>query len=833
MTDFSFKSADGIFSALKTSKNGLSAEEAVRRLKLYGPNEIEGKEKIAPVLIFLSKFTNPILLMLLVAAAVSGFLDSPVNAVIIVVMVVASVFVDFLNTYKSNKAAEELKEKVNITATVLRSGNAEEIKIQKVVPGDIVELSAGDLVPADAVLIEAKDLFVNESTLTGESMPAEKLADGKESGSRAVFMGTSVVSGSARAAAVKTGKETRLGEISGKLREPEEKTEFDRNIADLSKFIFWTAISIIAVIIILNVLVERKSFLQIFLFAVAVAVGLSPELLPIIITANLARGALRISKNGAIVRKLSSIHDLGSVDILCADKTGTLTEDRIALIKHVDCFGRENQKVFFWGYLASFYLTGVRNTLDKAVKDYRKIDIGGWEKLDEVPFDYTRRRDSVVVKRGGEIIVITKGAPESLLAISSLYGDKREKMTSAAKKKILAEYESLSGDGFRVLGVATKSGRSAKAVYSVSDEKEMTFIGFLAFLDPPKRTAKETLAKMAAHNVAVKIVTGDNSLVTEKIAKEIGLEIQGIIEGDKIGKMSDAELNREVLKANIFARVRPEDKERIIKAFRANGHVVGYLGDGVNDVLPIKAADVGISVNNAVDIAKDTADIILLRKGLDEIIAAIIEGRKTFANLFKYLMIALSSNFGNMMSMPIGSLFLPFLPMTSSQILFNNFIYDASQLSIPFDEVDDEFVRRAKKFDLGFMKKFMIFFGPLSSVFDVLTFAVFYFVFRFAGGNFQTAWFLESIATQTLVVNIIRSFGGRVTKPSAIIFLSSAGAVILAWLVPLTPLGPLFGFSQPPLYALLVIAAITSVYLIAVSFGKKLFYRKWGALIER
>ncbi|MDO8504543.1 MAG: magnesium-translocating P-type ATPase [Candidatus Liptonbacteria bacterium] len=824
--------AEDIFRSTGSGPEGLTAAEATGRLKVCGPNEIKGKKKLAPVWLFFSKFNNPILLLLLAAAVVSGFLSSPISAVIIVVMVFASVIVDFVSTYKSDKAIEDLREQVNVTATVFRSGKKSEHKVQKIVPGDVFELSAGDMVPADSLIIESNDLFSNESSLTGESTPVEKTENATPE-QKILWMGTSIISGAAKAIVAKTGLKTRFGEIAGKLQSVEEKTEFDKNISEFSRFLFWTATGIIAVIFLLNVFLGKKNILEVFIFAVAVVIGLSPELLPVIITTNLAKGALRISKKGAIVRKLSSIHNLGSIDVLCSDKTGTLTEDRIALMKYVDFEGKESDELLLWGYLGSVYHTGIHNTLNNAILNYKKLDVSGWEKLDEVPFDAERRRDSVAVKNGNEAILIAKGAPESMLAVSAHYGEENQKLTEEAKIKILKVYEDLSRDGFRVLGLAVKKGKQLTASYSKEDESEMTFLGFLAFLDPPKKSAKDTLSKLAEYNVQVKIITGDNALVTEKIAREIGLKVTGILEGGEINKMSDKELAEKVDEINIFSRVLPEDKERIVRALRSRGRVVGYLGDGVNDVLALRAADVGISVNNAVDIAKDTADIILLNRGLEEIIEAIIEGRKTFANLFKYMMIALSSNFGNMMSMPVGSLFLPFLPMASPQILLNNFIYDGSQFSIPFDSVDPEFLKKAKKFDLGFMKRFMIFFGPLSSVFDVATFLVFFYVFRMPEATFQTAWFMESIASQALVVNIIRSFGKKISRPGLPVLFASVGAVVVAWIIPFTPIGSLFVLRGLPITAVLTIIGITAIYLGAVAVGKGLFYKKWGALIER
>ena len=814
-----------LYGALKTSEKGLSAAEATRRLAQYGPNEFAGRKKLQPLFIFFSKFRNPLLILLIVAAIVSGILGSRFEAGVILVIVFVSAFIDFINTYKSAKAAEALQEKVNITAAIFRNGELKERNIHEIVPGDVFALTAGDVVPADGILLEGKDLFLNEGMLTGESLPVEKELSSPTA--RTLYLGTSVVSGKGLVVAAVTGAKTMMGSIADKLKRPEVPTEFEKNLKDFSLFIFRTTLLLVLAVILLNIFVIKHDMLEIFLFAVAIAVGLTPELLPLIVTSNLAKGALRMEKNGVIVKKLAALHNFGSIDVLCTDKTGTLTEDRITLMKCVDGAGNESEEVFFWGYMSSRHLTGVRGVLDHAIEAYKHIDVGAWEKVDEIPFDAERRLESVVVKKGDETVLVTKGAPESILKNS-------QGLTEADREKIIKEYEALSSDGFRVLGVGTKKVPFKKTSYQKEDEKELTFIGFLAFLDPPKRTVKETLKRMADHNVAIKIITGDNFLVTKKIAEEIGLPIQGALTGDDIARLSEDHLRTKVESVNVFTRVTPEQKEAIIRVLRANGHIVAYLGDGVNDVLSIKEADVGISVNNAVDIAKQTADIILMKKGLHEIIEGVVEGRRTFANTFKYLMMALSSNFGNMFSMPIASVFLPFLPMTAPQILLNNLLYDSSQLAIPFDNVEKEYLVRPKKFDIRFMKKFMIIFGPLSSCFDLVTFGTLLFVLHVSGSAFQTGWFVESIATQTFVVGIIRNRGSVwKTPPAWALAVSTVAAVAVGWIIPFTLLGPAFGFARLGWLPLLLIACIVAVYLVAVEYAKKYFYRKYGGLIER
>ena len=847
------KTPDGIFATLKTSAKGLSPQEAAARLKTYGLNEFTGRKKLQPLLIFLSKFRNPLQILLIVAAIISGVLGSRIEAIIILAIVFGSAFIDFFNTYKSAQAAEALQEKVTITAAVMRGGELKERPMREVVPGDVFTLEAGDLVPADAIVIEAHDLFVNEGVLTGESLPVEKMADAAPASvgalatkfaARTVLLGTSVVSGKGTAVAVLTGARTSVGNIADKLKRPDAPTEFEKNLKDFSLFIFRITLFLVLAVILLNIFVIRRDPLQIFIFAVAIAVGLTPELLPLIVTSNLAKGAIEMSKNGVIVKKLAAIHNFGSVDVLCTDKTGTLTEDHITLIKCVDATGEESDETNLWGYLSSKNLTGVRGVLDEAIERFKKLDITGWEKVDEIPFDAERKLESVIVKKGKETVLIAKGAPEEILKMSDYYDGhlsasgkaiKPKKITPALRAKINKEYEALSADGFRVLALGIKEIPHKTTPYTKKDESDISFVGFLAFLDPPKKSAKDTLAKMAAYHVAIKIITGDNFLVTKKIADEIGLPIIGALTGDEMAKMSEHELHAKVETANIFTRVNPEQKEHIIRILRENKHVVAYMGDGVNDVLSIKEADVGISVNNAVDIAKATADIILLKKGLGEIIDGIVEGRKTFANTFKYLMMALSSNFGNMFSMPIASIFLPFLPMTAPQILLNNFLYDSSQLAIPFDKVDTEFLARPKNFNIKFMKKFMYIFGPLSSLFDFATFGVLLLVLHVNGVAFQTGWFLESIATQTLVVNIIRSKfnfwanGG----PSKALALATFGAVAVGWGITYSFLGPAFGFARFGFYPVLLILVIVAAYLLLVEFVKKYFYAKYEYLIEK
>lgn len=833
LEEFAQKPIEELSKIFETSEAGLSESEAKRRALKFGLNEFRTKKRLRPFSIFLSKFKNPVLLLLIGAAIVSAYLGSRFNSYVILAMVLGSAVIDFFNTYRSEQTAALLEAKVKVTASVFRNGKIEERPLQALVPGDVIALEAGDLVPADAILIESKDVFVNEAVLTGEAFPIEKNSAAPEE--RLVWMGTSIVSGVGRAVVALTGKRTKIGGIAAKIEETEPVTDFDKNLTAFSLFIFRLTILLIASIFIINIIYPRTSgIVETFLFAVAIAVGLTPELLPMIVTTNLAKSALRMSKEGVIVKRLSAIHNLGGMDVLCTDKTGTLTEDRIELFKYVDGLGKEDEAVLKWGYISSVHLTGIRGTLDHAIQDFKKIDVSEWEKIDEIPFDFERRRDSIVVGRGSESVLITKGAPEDIFHVSGFYGEEGKEFRGDLRKKVEAEYRALSSDGFRTLGVAIKKEKKKDGPYTMDDEFGMTFLGFLAFLDPPKKTAKATLKRMEAYGISIKIVTGDFHLVAEKIARELELPIHGILTADEIEKLSDAELKQKVEQVNLFTRVTPDQKERIIQALRENGHVVGYLGDGVNDVLSLRGADVGISVDNAVDVAKETADIILLKKGLHEIIEGVIEGRKTYANIFKYLMMALSSNFGNMVSMPVASIFLPFLPMTATQIILNNFLYDISQFTIPFDRVSEEFLVKAKKFNIKFLREFMIVFGPLSSFFDLITFLFLYFVLGLRGAGFQTGWFLESIATQALVVNIIRTRKGLFeSPPSPLLIFGSLGIVVVAWLMPFTFFRALFGFATPSVWELVALLGIVIAYLLSVELIKRYFYRRWGYLMEK
>lgn len=808
-------------SSIPPNLKGLSSKEAKDLLSRYGTNEIVKSKPLSFFSDLFLRFKNPLIFILVLAAVISFLFGEGTESLIIVIIVFTSVMLDFINTHKSQKAAEKLKEHVKITATVLRDGSLREISLASIVPGDIVFLSPGDIIPADGKIIEAQDFFINESSLTGESFPTEKEKN------TSVYMGSSAITGTAFVEVEATGHKTKFSHIAEMLLKREEPTEFDRNISDFSFLITKITIVLVAFVFFVKMF-GHSPLLESFLFAVALAVGLTPELLPMIIALNLSKGSLAMAKHGVIVKKLSAIQNIGSMDILCTDKTGTLTEDKITLVRWVDGYGKDSENVFHNAYINSYYQSGLHNPLDAAVKETKKVSMAGYRKVEEIPFDYLRKRNSIVVENDGKHILITKGAPEELFHVSKFYDNDREHLTEDRLKELKSTYTNLSKDGFRVLGVAVKIISEIKEVYKKDDEEGMTFIGFIAFLDPPKKTVAATLRVLKEHGIEIKIITGDNELVTNKIAREIGLESRGTLMGSEIEHMSDDALRVNAENNTVFARISPDQKTRIVQLLRQNGHTVGYLGDGINDAPSIKAADIGISVNNAVDVAKESADLILVRKSLHELIEGVIEGRKTFSNTMKYLMMSLSSSFGNMFSMAGISIFLPFLPMLPAQILLNNLIYDSSQFAIPLDNVDPESIKKPKKFSIKFIKRFMLVFGSVSSLFDFITFGTLFFVFKLPEHAFQTGWFLESLATQSLVVYIIRSskLSFSKSRPSLAIVSATLAAVLIGVLIVFSRLGTFFHFFPLHLTTVLTIAAIVIVYLGAVEITKMWFYKK-------
>jgi Mg2+-importing ATPase len=847
---------DELMANLRTSSAGLSSEEAARRLEVYGRNELAKKKKRAAIINFLSRFKSPLVIILMIAGAISGLLGQYASVIVIYTMVFLSVILAYYQEANASKAAELLREKVATSATVLRDNIKQEIKLQLIVPGDIIFLSAGDLTPADARVIEAKDLFVNQSALTGESFPVEKTSapiKGKEASitewTNHFFMGTSIVSGTAMAVVVRTGGSTEYGKIAQRLVEKAPETEFEIGIKKFGFLIMQVTILLVLFVFMVNALLhpDAQGILQALLFAVALAVGLTPELLPMIITINLSKGATTMSKKGVIVKRLSSIETFGSMNVLCTDKTGTLTENQIKLILHIDMEGKDDEKVLLYSFLNSHFQTGLKSPLDEAILKHEEIDITKFQKIDEVPFDFVRRRVSVVVEKERQRFFIAKGAPEEILKVCSYFELEGiiSDLSEGTRKKIEQKYLDLSAEGLRVLGVAYKKLKEEKVVYSINDERDMTFLGFVAFLDPPKETAKESLQLLSKTGVELKILTGDNELVTRKVCSELGFEVKGVVLGNEIAQMTDEALAAVVEEANVFARVTPAQKDRIINLLKSNGHVVGFMGDGINDAPSLKTSDVGISVNNAVDVAKESADIILLKNDLTVLAEGVLIGRKTFGNTMKYIMMGVSSNFGNMFSAAGGSVFLPFLPMLPIQILLNNLLYDTSQTVMTTDNVDAEYIEKPKRWDISFIRRFMIIIGPVSSLFDFATFFVMLFIFlpmvpasapaHTAEHMFQTAWFIESLCSQTLVVLIIRT--RRVpfykSKPSKYLAIMLLSVISFAIIVPYTPVGEFFQFTPPPPAFYLALAGILGVYAVLAETVKRFFYRRYGHRVEQ
>ncbi len=830
--------SETLFIKLETSQKGLSDIEAYHRLKDYGYNEPAKKKKRAILLQIFLKFLNPLVIILVIISGFSFFFGEKMSALIVGIIAVMSVVLSFIQEHKAGREAEKLSEMVRATATVFRNGKSRELPIKEIVPGDLVDFYAGDMIPADLRIIQAKDLFLNQSSLTGESMPVEKMAapvNGKNQTSadltNIVFMGSSVVSGTGLGIVLRTGLATQFGEISRKLAGMNEESSFEKGIHNFTWLMIKAMMVLVVIICAIN-FYSKGNLIEALLFSLAVAVGLTPEMLPMLVTLNLSKGAIAMSKKQVIVKRLSAIQNFGAMDILCTDKTGTLTLDKIVLEQYCDVVRKEDKGVLQLAYLNSYYQTGLKNILDKAVLKNEKLMVKQFRKIDEIPFDFSRRLMSVVVDMEGKHRIITKGAPEEVFKRCKKYEIDGEllDLEDLILTDLKEEYDSLSSEGFRVLAVAYKDMLVNKEVYSKDDEQELVLKGYIAFLDPPKTTAKRTIEILKGLGIELKVLTGDNELVTKKICSEVGLDIKGLITGERLEKATDDELKELVTTTTVFARLSPLQKERVIHALRKNKHTVGYLGDGINDAPSLKAADVGISVNNAVDIAKESADIILLQKNLIVLSDGVLEGRRVFGNILKYIKMGSSSNFGNMFSMTGASFLLPFLPMLPIQILLNNFLYDVSQVAIPTDDVDEEYLQRSRPWNIDYIKKFMMIFGPLSSIFDFITFGVLWFIFHANEALFHTGWFLVSLCTQTLVIHIIRT-GKKPfleSRPSQFLMFTSIYIVTIGLGIPFTPLGKYFGFVIPPPTFFIALILIVGLYLTAVQAVKCWFIKKYG-----
>ena len=860
-----------LIDTLGTHTDGLSEVEAQALRQQHGLNEVEREQPLSRWVHLWHCYKNPFNLLLTLLAAVSLATDDIQAAVVIGTMVVLSTVLRFWQEAKSNKAADALKAMVSNTATVMRrdfSADAApmfgkfygaslnikgaqriELAIKQLVPGDLIVLSAGDMIPADCRVLSAKDLFVSQAAMTGESMPVEKFAHQTDRDTRnpleldnIVFMGTNVVSGAATAVVLTTGNNTYFGALAQRVGATDRgPTSFQTGVNKVS----WLLIRFMFVMAPLVLFINgftKGDWTEALLFALSVAVGLTPEMLPMIVTSTLAKGAVFLSRKKVIVKRLDAIQNFGAMDVLCTDKTGTLTQDKIFLARHVDVWGQESDDVLEMAYLNSYYQTGLKNLLDVAVLEHvevhRELNVGtAFNKVDEIPFDFTRRRMSVVVAEQDQPhVLICKGAVEEVLSVcnSVRHGESEEALTDELLARIRSVTAAFNEEGLRVVGVAARSMAPGRDTYSLADEQQLTLIGYVAFLDPPKESTAPALKALAEHGIAVKVLTGDNELVTAKICREVGLDQQGLLMGNDIERMSDAELAVAVETTNVFAKLTPSHKERIVRLLKANGHVVGFMGDGINDAPALRTADIGISVDSAVDIAKEAADIILLEKSLMVLEEGVLEGRRTFANMLKYIKMTASSNFGNVFSVLVASAFIPFLPMLPMHLLVQNLLYDVSQIAIPFDNVDEDMLKKPQRWQPAEVGRFMLFFGPISSIFDILTFGLMWYVFQANTPEhqtlFQSGWFVVGLLTQTLIVHMIRTPKIPFLQSRAAMPLMVMTGVIMAVGIFL-PMGPLASYFKlealPPLY-FVFLPMILLAYMALTQAVKGFYIRKFG-----
>jgi len=840
--------------ALNSSFQGLNEKEAEERLDEYGPNELSHLRRLGFWADIYRRIKSPLIIQLLIIAVVSALIGEIKSTGIVSAMIFLSIGLSYILDKRSSKAVEALGKRVQSRSYVIRDGKGKEVKISEIVPGDIVILQTGSVIPADLRIISAKDFFVSESALTGESLPLEKSAVNTTEPVQsalelpnACFLGTSVTSGVARGLVVNTGERTLFGAIAERLSEDREETSFDKGIRSFT----WLMVRFMVVMVFIVFFIvgfTKGNWVDALLFGLSVAVGLTPEMLPMIVTVNLAKGALNMAKKKVIVKSLPSIQNFGAIDTLCTDKTGTLTQDKVVLERHVDILGHTSEDVLNYAYLNSYFQTGLRNLIDRAVIEYADLDAEQNCKLiDELPFDFQRRRMSVVVDYEGDHVLICKGAVEEIYACCSSYqiGEEIYPLIDMIRFDLFEEVERLNRDGFRVLGIAYREFPRTKTVFSVDDEKDLILLGYIAFFDPPKVYASEAIGLLKKAGVDVKVLTGDNGFVTEKICRDVGIHVTRIVTGSELSEMSGEEFSRAIEENNVFVKLTPLQKEKIVAELRKNGHIVGFMGDGINDAPAMKAADVGISVDSAVDVAKESADIILLEKSLLVLEEGIMEGRRIFANMLKYIRMAASSNFGNMFSVLGASYILPFLPMRPVQILMNNLLYDFSQTGIPMDNVDEELISRPVKWNVENIKRFMLFIGPISSLFDYLTFGLMWFVFKcnafvteeislvekgMLEKLFQTGWFVESLLTQTMIVHVIRTRRIPFIESRASLHMTVTTLLIMligAWL-PYSPFAVHLGMVPlPALYWVWIIAFLIA-YAVLTSIVKNWFFKRFG-----
>jgi Mg2+-importing ATPase len=848
LRDASGTPAAELMAQLGTTPLGLTNAEAEERLEKYGPNRVASERPPHWYVQLGHSFTNPFVLLLLVLAAVSLIAGDIQATIIISTMVIIGVVLRFYQERRSTVAAEKLRAMVKVTATVIRRAldnvsYSSEVPIEQLVPGDIIQLAAGDMIPADVRLLGSKDLFISQAVLTGEAMPVEKFAGilGTPEGAvldapNACFLGTNVISGTATAVVVATGQSTYLGSIARSISGRRTITSFESGIRDISVLLIRFTLVMAVLVFLINGL-TKHNWGEAFMFALSVAVGLTPEMLPMIVSGTLALGAVMMSRKKVIVKRLNSIQNIGAIDILCTDKTGTLTEDRVVLMRCWNVAGEEDNDVFTYAYLNSYFQTGLKNLLDRAILDYHEapktIEA---TKVDEIPFDFSRRLMSVVVERGDQRELVTKGAPETVFARCNkfdLNGEVME-MNPVLLPEIQEELDKLSLEGFRVLAIAYKDVSKKQQSFSKYDEGQLILKGYVAFLDPPKQTARAAISALGSHGVQIKILTGDNDIVTRTICHQVGLGAQEIVLGSELESMSDETLRETAERVSVFARLTPAHKERVIKVLRGAGHVVGFMGDGINDAPALRAADIGISVDNAVDIAKESADLILLEKNLLVLEDGVLEGRRVFGNIQKYIKMGTSSNFGNMFSVLGASIFLPFLPMLPIQLLVQNLLYDISQLAIPFDRVDEEYLRKPRRWRVNEIGRFMLYIGPISSIFDYTTYAVMLYVFAANTVDkqslFQSGWFVEGLLSQTLIVHMIRTrkipfLQSRAAWP---LVLTTLVIMAIGIYLPFSPIAPALHLTALPMSYFAWLAATLLCYAILTQIVKTWFARKYG-----
>jgi Mg2+-importing ATPase len=826
-------SPDTVLTRLQTTPYGLTETEAQKRLRVSGYNTLKQMKRNDSLTLFLAQFKSPIIIILLFATGLSFILRDVTDALIILVIVLISGLLGFWQERGAVNAVQRLLSIVRIKTTVLRDGELKEVPVEEIVPGDIVALNAGDIIPGDCLILESRDLFVDEATLTGETFPVDKEAGTLNETTplsrrtNALFMGTHVVSGSGKAVVVYTGKDTEFGKVSKELTFRPPETEFERGVRRFGYLLLEVTLILIISIFAINVYFHRP-VLESLLFSLALAVGLTPQLLPAIISINLAHGAKRMADQKVIVKRLASIENFGSMNILCSDKTGTLTEGLVQLHTVLDVEGRESEKTSLYAYINASYETGFTNPLDEAILRQRQFDLSHVSKLDEIPYDFIRKRLTVLAAKDNTHLMVTKGALSNVLAVcsSAEMPDGQVIDIALVQEKINQQFRDLSSQGFRTLGLAYKNMGSQSSM-TKDDEAHMTFLGFLVFFDPLKEDIVDVIKTLKGSGITLKIITGDSELVAASVAERMGLPNRSILNGVGIREMSSEALMERVNNVDIFAEIEPNQKERIILALRKSGNVVGYMGDGINDASALHAADVGISVNSAVDVAKEVADIVLLEKDLRVLANGMLEGRKTFANTLKYVFMATSANFGNMFSMAGASLFLSFLPLLPKQILLTNLLTDFPEITIAADNVDREMLDQPRRWNIKFIRNFMLVFGLLSSVFDYLTFGVLLLILHASVEEFRTGWFMESVISASMIVLVVRTRGPFLkSKPGKALLTATFLVAVATILFPYTPVGTLFGFAPIPLPYLLTLLLIVVLYIISAEVAKKIFYRR-------